>query len=461
MPEEAQRAQHGIGVHPQYRGHVARRRKPIARTRVAVRDIAPDLCGHLVVEWQTRRPIEIDFQHGDMHSSTMMEVETRPRDTPEVAHPDAVIREARRRQRRRWITIAMALVLGASVLVVSRARRHGHLPPPRTSTHKASRPHSTGEGVRLTGPQPRRPGSLAVGPDGTIYIADTVRDQILGLRAGAFRVVVGNGKVGFGGDGGAAVKAEINNPAGMAVAADGTLYFADSLNGRIRAVSPSGIVSTIAGNGKVGWVADGTPALAAPLNPYALTFGPNGDMYVAADQQVLRLGRDKTFTRVLGNRKYDGPVGFGGPAVDGSADGALGLAFDRQGDLFVFGSSAKDLLMVSPQGTLTRIDTLYPRGYGGLVTAPNGTVIAMTSTSLVRVSPRGVQTLVAFPPYRTAGFHGIRAFQPTGIAIAANGTIYIDTYWGNGFSSGSAIAAIEPNGDSSLLWKQKPPPGTH
>jgi serine/threonine-protein kinase len=89
----------------------------------------------------------------------------------------------------------------------------------------------------VSGPQPKRPGSLAVGPDGGLYVADDVRNQILELRKGRFRVAVGNGKVGFSGDGGPAMHAAINHPEGLTFH-DGTLYFADAGNGRIRAVAP-------------------------------------------------------------------------------------------------------------------------------------------------------------------------------------------------------------------------------
>jgi hypothetical protein len=68
------------------------------------------------------------------------------------------------------------------------------------------------------------------GPDGGLYIGDDVRDQILELRNGDFRVSVGNGKAGFNGDGGLASKAEINQPQGMTFGPDGTLYFADYAN---------------------------------------------------------------------------------------------------------------------------------------------------------------------------------------------------------------------------------------
>ena len=122
---------------------------------------------------------------------------------------------------------------------------------------------------------------------------------------GTFRVVAGNGAVGFSGDGGPATKAELDDPASITFGPGGTLYIADYGNGRIRAVSPAGIISTVAGGGQGEWVIDGTPALDAGLLPSALTFGPDGLMYVASGNEILRLGTDGTFTRVVGNPNSD------------------------------------------------------------------------------------------------------------------------------------------------------------
>jgi sugar lactone lactonase YvrE len=180
-------------------------------------------------------------------------------------------------------------------------------------------------------------------------------------------------------------------------------------------------------------------------------------MYLAADPQVLRLEANGTFTRILGSKIADGVYGIGGPARDGSADGPNGLAFDSQGDLYVAGSAAKNLLMVTPNGTLRLSGQLYPRGYGGLVATPDGTVIAMDTTSVVKISPHGIENLIGFPGYKTPGFHSIHGFLPDGIALAPNGTIYLDTYWGNGYADKSAIAAITPDGNSKLFWEQNPP----
>ncbi len=175
---------------------------------------------------------------------------------------------------------------------------------------------------------------------------------------------------------------------------------------------------------------------------------------------MLRLDPNGTFTRVIGNPKSpDALCGSGVRAINACPDGAQGLAFDAKGDLYVFGSDTKALLMVNPEGTFTILNEFgfYPRGSSGLVTAPDGTVIAMESESLVRLSPHGMHVLIAFPSYRHT-FQGVENFLPNGIAVAHDGTIYVDTAYGNGYINKSAIVSISPNGRSTPLWEQSPPP---
>ena len=457
VAEVAQRVEHGVGVHAEHGGHVAGGWETLARTDFALGDLAADPGRDLLVERDLALTVQVDIRHGDMHSSTMSRSATALRESPIVPDPEALIREARRRQRRRWTAIGAALVALVVVAVVAFGH-HGHAAQPRAHLPAITRHAPVAPKVVTPAIQPKRPGPLAVGPDGTLYIADDIRDQILAFKNGRFRVAVGNGTAGFGGDGGLATKAEINFPAGMTFH-DGTLYFADTMNGRVRAVSPFGIITTIVGNGgtaRRGWVDDGTPALDAPLNPSAITFGPDGDLYVASDPMVLRLGSDGRFTRVVGNYDYDGVYGVGGPAVDGSADGPNGLAFDAAGNLYVAGSSTKELLMVDTHGTLRSIETLYPRGDGGLISTTEGTVLAMGDLGVVQVTPQGLRPVVSFSG---ESFHGVRGFSPNGITVALDGTVFVDTFYGNGYANKSAIAAIRPSGTSSLLWAGPANPG--
>ena len=305
---------------------------------------------------------------------------------------------------------------------------------------------------------PVRPDALALARGGGLYIADTARDQILKrLPGGRFIVVAGTGKTGFAGDGGLASAAAINNPGGMVVSADGTLYFADQGNNRVRAVSPGGRISTVAGDGHFGWVKTGTPALGADIgDPSAVTFGPGGRLYIAAEgsNEILRLNRDGTLTRVVGSHRLQGVIGIGRAALNGSPDGPSGLAFNRDGDLFIAGQNTKTLLMIDGKGVLRAPlgrDGFYARGDGGLIATATGSVIAMQTQSILEVNASGTRTVFSFAKRRVDGITG---FLPNGIAISKEGTIYTDTDGANGWATAAAIVAIGPKRRLSVLWKR-------
>ncbi len=270
-----------------------------------------------------------------------------------------VARARRQRLTRRRVylvgAVAVAVVAaGAALIVPNRESRRVRLLPANVPSPTVTPAPSAG----ATAGGPQRPGALAVGPNGSLYVADGAAHQILErLPDGTFTAVAGTGQPGFSGDGGPATRAAIDAPAGMSFAPDGTLYFADSANNHIRKIAPDGIISTVAGNGSTGWVPSGTPALQAPLsNPQDVVTGPGGALYIAAagSNQILRVGPGGALTIVAGNQTYGGSYGIGGPAATASPDGPSALAFDAAGFLYVFGSSDKSLLVVTETGTVTQ-----------------------------------------------------------------------------------------------------------
>ena len=141
---------------------------------------------------------------------------------------------------------------------------------------------SSGDGGPATAARLAAPSGLAVGPDGSLYISDTLNNRIRRVTAdGIIRTVVGTGTSGFAGDGGPATAAQLLVPKGIAVAADGRIYIADAGNARLRLVGTDGIIRTAAGTGTAGGTGDNGPAAAARLNqPTGVGIGPQGLVYV-------------------------------------------------------------------------------------------------------------------------------------------------------------------------------------
>src|ERR1700722_19245980 len=125
------------------------------------------------------------------------------------------------------------------------------------------------------------PSAIAYDAAGNVYFADTNRNQVLEATLGGQLVVIaGNGVQGFAGDGGPAASAQLNGPQGVAVGADGTVYIADTGNQRVRAVTV-GTISTLAGNGVRGFAGDGGAATAAEFSvPTAIAVDAGGCLLV-------------------------------------------------------------------------------------------------------------------------------------------------------------------------------------
>jgi sugar lactone lactonase YvrE len=132
---------------------------------------------------------------------------------------------------------------------------------------------------------PEPGGSITVDAEGRVYLADTYNNRIrrIDFTAGTVTTIAGNGTAGYGGDGGPATAAMLNLPRDLELGPDGRLYIADTDNHRIRAVDlGTGVITTIAGNGQAGFSGDGGPATEASFaRPFGVAFDRQGQMYVA------------------------------------------------------------------------------------------------------------------------------------------------------------------------------------
>jgi sugar lactone lactonase YvrE len=195
----------------------------------------------------------------------------------------------------------------------------------------------SGDGLAATGAMLANPAGLGVDAAGNLYIADLVNHRIRRVStSGIITTIAGTGTAGFSGDGGQATSAQLNNPFDVAVDATGNVYIADAGTHRVRKVSVSGMITTIAGSGSPGFSGDGGQATSAQLRaPQRVAVGPDATVYVTDSGSLrVRAITAATIATVAGN----GVAGFsgdGGPAIAASLQAPAGLAVDVSGSLLI------------------------------------------------------------------------------------------------------------------------------
>lgn len=201
-------------------------------------------------------------------------------------------------------------------------------------------PDDLGDGGPATQARLRGATRLALGPDGSLYISESLF-SINRVRKvdpnGVITTVAGGSTAGYSGDGGPATQAQINNPAGLAVGPDGSLYIAEDGNHVIRRVGPDGIITTVAGDGtrcpSLNPCGDGGPANQAKLfSPEGVAIAPDGTLYLTQYDGYLRyVGADgiiRTLKEVAGTWQGQG-IAFG-------PDGSLYISYYRGTNGYVF-----------------------------------------------------------------------------------------------------------------------------
>ena len=181
------------------------------------------------------------------------------------------------------------------------------------------------------------PFGLLFDRDGRLLVFDTESHTIrrVDLATGTISTVIGNARQGFAGDGGAAVEAELYRPHNGVIDSEGRLVFGDSFNQRIRRWDPrTGVITTIAGSGVQGSAADGSPARDAPFTFFgAMVYDREGRLvFTSLDHRILAID-PQGIIRVLAGTGSAGFSGDGGPARAAQLNTPYGLAIASNGDL--------------------------------------------------------------------------------------------------------------------------------
>ncbi|ARV44886.1 hypothetical protein BCV50_07530 [Bacillus subtilis] len=227
----------------------------------------------------------------------------------------------------------------------------------------------SGDGGPATQAQLRAPRDMAVGSDGSLYIADTENERIRRVGPdGIITTVAGTGVQGFSGDGGPATQAQLGSPRGVAVGSDGSLYIVDAGNVRIRRVGPDGIITTVAGTGVSGFSGDGGPATQAQLSfpPGGVAVGSDGSLFIAdtLNNRIRRVGPDGIITTVAGTGDF-GFSGDGGPAAQATLRIPGDVSVGSDGSLYIADSQNVRIRRVGPDGIINTVAGTGVQGFSG------------------------------------------------------------------------------------------------
>ena len=200
----------------------------------------------------------------------------------------------------------------------------------------------SGNGGQATAAGLNHPSQVVLDAAGTLYFADQNNNVIRKVNAaGIISTVVGNGTGAFSGDGGQAAACEINYSNGVTLDAAGNIYVADQNNSRVRKVNSSGIINTIVGTGVAGFSGDGGQATVAELfHPTCISFGCQGNLYISdyGNNRIRKVTSSGVISTVAGNGTgaYSGD---GGQGTLAEINTPIGIAVDAIGNMYIADAS--------------------------------------------------------------------------------------------------------------------------
>jgi uncharacterized protein (TIGR03437 family) len=304
-------------------------------------------------------------------------------------------------------------------------------------------PGYSGDNGPATSAQLNYPSGVAVDSAGNIYIADYFNQRIRKVSNGVIATVAGVGTWGFSGDNGPAANAQLYGPNGVAVDSAGNVYIADTFNYRVRKIS-NGVITTVAGGGSV--LGDGGPATSALLGlPYAVAVDSAGSLYIAdAGANRIRKVSSGAITTVAGNGTI-GYSGDGGPATSAQLYDPFGVAVDSTGNLYIADTGNARVREVQ-NGVISTVAGNGTPGYSGdggpagsaMLDYPSGVAVGPGIVYVSDADNQRIRALIPPPP----SFGGIvNSASYVGGKVAPGEIVAI---FGSGMGPGTGAGPVRP-----------------
>jgi len=330
-----------------------------------------------------------------------------------------------------------------------------------------------GDGGPVLNAQLASPRGISLDSSGNLYLADRWNNRIRKIAGGTISTIAGNGQANFGGDGGAATSAQLSYPNGIAVDHTGNIYIADLLNNRVRMVTPTGTISTYAGNGIPGFGGDGGAATNAQLNqPSGLAIDSSGNLYIAdSNNAVVRMVNTQgVISTVAGTGGVGGYSGDGGAATKATLLAPIGVAVDSSSNIYIADYYGWIREVNASTGVISTIAGNGTNGYtgdGGSATSaqfynPIGVAVDSSGNVYVADSGNGAVRMISNGTISTIGGTGILSYTGDGgpaalaqfsaissIAVDAQGNIYVADTNNNAirlFPLGGTVSTVAGNG---------------